>query len=408
MGSTLTGGEKLKERARGVDASRAMRDFGQGTKVAEGFNAAMGEGVYRPDMINLKEMGGMITSLMGSGRIQVVIPMYEKGGPPDFVPRDVLKYLVTNCCIPKQNILVVNHRSEKPAVDEAKKWNVPVVNALEVISCLTTDMTEITGLSELFAGKGVAVLAGLLTVRSQVNSGIINPEYIMFHDSELVDVAKYDGARHLCYPLAITENRHNHIVGAQIDRGNEAVFAARVALEALEHVYPDDQVKKFVSDIRIPLTRLVWMLTGERILRTEDLFSLPLATGYVLETILNLGMEGINLNGSRKTTAQVVIPNARLDCCNGAWAEQCMMHMIARALNVFVLQGEPPSKWSLDRIQEINHIFGKMKLLPILPQEAGPVECKEAEADRVIPSVNAIFGENWLEHSRMESILERL
>jgi hypothetical protein len=85
-----------------------------------------------------------------------------------------------------------------------------------------------------------------------------------------------------------------------------------------------------------------------------------------------------------------------------------MMIMICRALNVFALQGKPPSQWSVDRIRGINRIFSRMNLLPMLSQEAGPVECKEREADRVIPSIDNIYKQKWVDRDRLGGILDQL
>jgi hypothetical protein len=228
----------------------------------------------------------------------------------------------------------------------------------------------------------------------------------MMHDSELTNVRDYNGARFLTYPLIMAEGQHNHILGCQVDRGNEAIYAARVGLEGIADFHPDEAVAAYIQRLQNALLRLTWMLTGERIISAEDFLRIPLATSYVLETIVNCGIEGLNLNGSGRSTSQVVIPGSRVDGCNGRWSEQFMMNMITRALNGIAMMGKPTHSWSLEDIERINRRFGRMKVISVLPETAGAPVCRAKKADRVIPSINTLFEQGWVDERQLGGILD--
>lgn len=409
---SATGGETAKERVRGVDKDRALRLFcNDNDEVASDFCRRMGVGLYDPGEVGIHQTKEEVDQILQSGKIVVLIPMHEKGGEPEFVPREVLGYLIEDCRIPRQNVIVLNDRSGEEAVVEAKRWKVPVIDVQYAIDqTVDPELFHILGLQRReIIGKGIPIMVGLTIVQTMMERGTLTPDaYVMMHDSELVNVRDYNGARFLTYPLVAAPNQHNHVLGCQVDRGNEAVYAARVGLESIAAFHPDRSVVAFIRQIQPALLRLTWMLTGERIIRAEDFLRIPTATSYVLETAINFGLEGWNLNRSNCFTSQVVIPGSRVDGCNGRWAEQCMMHMICRATNAFAMTGKPSHSWSTEEIAEINRRFGQMEVIPILPETAGAPICRAKKADRVIPAVDTLFEHGWVNRNRLGGILDQL
>ncbi len=409
---SATGGETAKERTRGVDRERALRLFcNDNEKIASEFCREMEAGLYDPGEVGIHQAKEDVDNILQSGKIVVLIPMHEQGGEPEFVPREVLDYLLNDCQIPRQNVIVLNDRSGEEAVVEVRRWEVPVIDVQHVLDqSVSPELFQLLSLQrQNVVGKGIPIMVGLAIVQAMMERGTIYEDAcIMMHDSELIDVRSYNGARFLTYPLVVASHRHNHVLGCQVDRGNEAVYAARVGLESIAAFHPDPAVSAFIRQIQPSLLRLTWMLTGERIIRAEDFLRIPLATSYVLETIINFGIEGRNLNGFGHTTSQVVIPGSRVDGCNGRWAEQCMMHMICRAINAFAMTGKPSHTWSLEDIEGINQRFGQMEVVPILPETAGAPICRSKKADRVIPSINTLVKEGLVNRDRLGVILDQL
>lgn len=401
-GASALRGEDLKASERGIEAARCLANFGEtdGSHARE-FKTRAADGVYSPSTQGLLSCQLETDRLLQSGDVQVLIPMHESGDHD--VPAPVLDYLLEDCRIPREFILVVNHLSGEAAVRRVVERSIPMVDALEVMACLDPALCHIAHLPELRTGKGIAVLAGLLALKAMAMDGAeCRFRWIMMHDSELIHVHEYNGARYLSYPLVVDGDPHNMVLACQSGRNNEAVHCARVATEADAIFNPIPQIAEYARVIGPRLTKLSWMLCGERILDAETLFRLPLTTGYALETILNFGVEGVNAFGNtRKTTAQVINPNGRIDACSGEYAEQFMMNMIGRAMRAFILMGTPPHTWNLQDIARLNAGFAQMHVIPAIAEFSGPVTCRETPADRVLPSVKEIIFRGWVDAERM-------
>ena len=426
-------GDAAKELRDGVAVQRAERDARRETPAVKRWEAFMAQGVYEPTAAMIADLRPQMDELIQSGKLRILIPMREIGGGG--VPGHVLKYLIQDRGMPREFITVANHESGPNAVNIARQWGVKVVDVMEVIHCLSPDVVEVTGLPKLEHGKGVAVLAGLLALRQQVGNGASMVEWIMLHDSELKDVEPYDPVGHLLYPIVMGDgDHHNEVIMNQVGRSNEPVYSVRMALEAIEHMNPWQgienrldsirpawlrapiarivnglnpwkEVHGYVKAIRPAMLRRVWMCCGERLLSWHDLQRLPLATGYVLETMLGFGIEGLNLH-AEKMLAQVVNRNLRRDAANGLFREQLMMGQIARAILAFALFAKNPHKWSDDDIRHLNSGFGRMPIIPGMPETPGHAMAWEQPADRVLPSVDRIFHKQWADLDRLAEVLK--
>jgi len=192
-----------------------------------------------------------------------------------------------------------------------------------------------------------------------------------------------------------------------VGRGNEAVYAARVALKALELAHPHKDVREFVHGIRKHLLKRTWMCCGEFIVSWHDLCRLPLASAYVLETILAFGIDGINITEKRFGLAQIVNPHPRIDECNGGFEEQRMMGQIATAIPVLGMVGKPPHLWTVRDIDALNAVFSAppMDLVEAMPEQNGSSIAWENLQDRVLPSTQQIFEAGWIDMPTMRVAL---
>ena len=390
-------GEKAKEAKRGADIERATRDMVSGHKrdsrVVD-FERQAAAHFLHPESVNGKnfldfkeETEGMIRS----GRIAVLVPMREKGGAPYFVPREVVRYLVKNAGFPQDRVFVINHLSELPAVDEAKRWNVPVISAMKVIALCEPKLVAICNVDRLERGKGVAMLAGLLYIYRMKKLGMLKDvEYVLMHDAELIDVDEYDPARSLVWPLVANPGAYNMVLAAQVGRNNEPSLAARVGVDAIRTMHPDKVVRDYLDMVWQRVVSYVWMLCGERIIRLDDFFGLPITTHYGLETILGWGFAGLNAQDGSEV-AQVAILKNRFDSANTTWGEQFMMYNIARVNVACAMMGTPPSEWTVDDIRRLNKHTEEMFTLPVFPFEHGPMISGDMGMDRFVPSVNKIY-----------------
>lgn len=403
----MSNDELRKAELRGTDTHRALRNFeGDRNPRIEAWDEFSHSGLYKPTQKDMAESRETIDDFLAE-RVRVVVPMFEDGGAENHhVPREVLRYLVENCRIPRKNILVMDHRSTgKPSVAEAHAWNVRVINALEVMNCLDPKVLDVVKLDRLFAGKGIPMLAGLLALHAMREAGESGWDWVMFHDAELVEVDAYDGARMLTYPLVVNGDHHNSVLQAQVGRNNETVFAARVALEALEHGHPDPKVREYISWLRPQLLRLVWMLCGEFMVKWDCAQAIPLSDQYWVETLVRTGTIGFNhstRNGM--TIAQVVNPNLRADGANGNWAEQFMMNCITRGLLAQALTGTPPHMMTVEQITALNTQFEQMDLLHFLPREHGAVKVKKRPADRMLPSLQMLLAQGWVDLEKLQEL----
>lgn len=150
--------------------------------------------------------------------------------------------------------------------------------------------------------------------------------------------------------------------------------------------------------------RMVHPCAGEFIIGTDTLFQLPFTDGYSIETILRFGIVGYNID-SEEQEVQVRNPNERLDGCNGGWGEQFMMNMISRSGIAYAMTGKPPHLWTLDDIHRLNQGFSQMCVIPGLPQEHGPMIGRDVSADRVLPSVNQLLEQGWVNVDRLNELV---
>lgn len=402
--------EELKEQMLGgSDEERACRSLqgdDESKKIAKEAEKRMKSGVYTPLKEDMQKARPEIDQMLSNGDITVIIPMLEKGGPPSYTPRSVLQYFVEDCKIPKAKILVVDGGSAPSAIEEVRRWNIPIINFPEIVHRVFRPiMCGLLSLSsEEFRGKGIQVSLGFLIVEMMRRMGVINSPWVHLHDSELVGVNEYDGTRYELYPI-IKNIEHLHSQAIQIGRNNEAVHNTRVSMQGIMHMHSDKGVRKYLESIWERYVSLVWMCTGERIMNWDMLMEIPMTTGYCMESALVLGTIGYDLNRTGDP-AQVVIPNPRLDGANGAWAEQIMMNMISRFMLVAVMTGIPPHEWNLGMISDLNGRFEKMPYIPILPKEPGPVACHPKTADRIIPATNVLLDQGLVDTDELKRIVE--
>ncbi len=422
-------GHALKEALFAVHETRAGRDSRRDTERVRVWEEEASEGFYAPSSADLGNAQPRIDELIRSGKLRIIIPMRETS--PE-VPNTVLRYLIEERKIPREFIMVSDQGSDRICVQNALEWGVQVLDVFKAMESFSPEIAHLARLSTieeashilretgrqapmLHGGKGINVLAACCALRAQLGNGTGMVDYVLFHDSdfrskseELGSLSAYDPVRHLLYPI-VHENgsEHNQVLTSQVGRGNEAVYAARVALKALELAYPDRSVRKFIASIRPHLLKRVWICCGEFVISWHDLSRLPLASAFVMETILAFGIEGINLVEKQFSLAQLINQNPRMDACNGAFEEQRMMGHIATAITAFAMMGKPPHMWTIDDIDRLNGIFSapSMDLVEAMPERSGPAIGWEDLQDRILPSTQQIFERDWVHWPTMRQAI---
>lgn len=423
----ISHGEKLKEQLRD-DGDRGLRLYKECVSFeASSFEHKMAEHMFSPTGEDLLREEEEIKEFLTANDIYYIICMHEKDEAKMGVPGPVLNYMIKKCGIYPRHIILVNHFSADCTVEMAKKFNVRVIDAEKVITCFTKELSEIMGLPNLRLGKGVALVSGLLALKALQLSKNKKVSWIGWSDSELTLVEDYNFLSYLAYPLIQEKHDYNMCMQAHVGRNNWAVKGLCIALESV--IYSpsvDDGVRSFVKDIYNTLVSLVHMLAGERFIKASEMFALPLAHGYVLETGVDFGIAGANVsNGS--AIAQVINPNDRLDGSNAVkrrvqvngggvamqeisteHVEQRMMHMITAAALFLALFGKPAHLWSLQDVHEVNKSFSVMnQFVPIFATDNGPMMTQTKERDRFFPSVDMMIKEKLVDFDRIISVVEK-
>jgi hypothetical protein len=408
------------------DGDRGLRCFNDADTDAVGdFRRQMEEGLYRPTPNQLAEARPAIDRFLQGDQIRYVVPMHEHEDPakPGYkrVPGPLLDYMIGTCGIPAEHIVLVNHFSGPAPVQVARSYGVTLVDAEQVLACLSPDLLDVVHLDEVKMGKGVAMLCGLLVAKAMNCNGLGGKlDWIGWSDSELAGVEKYDFLRYLAYPVLAAPGKHNHVLQTHTDRNNWSSMGLRVALEgAIYAKMVQPEARRWIERMWPGLVRMVHFHAGERMVASRDMFRLPLGTGYTLETTQGFGIEGINAGYAETAAAQVVNPNERVDGMNAirdatgntikeAFVEQRMFHMSTRMALFLALQGKPLHQWTLADLEDGNRRIADMgQLLPLFPTAHGPMEACAKPADRILPSVDMLVAEGLVEMDRIMEMLAR-
>ncbi len=351
----------------------------------------LGEDYYTPSQKEVLSRRHQINDFLKQESYKVIIPMKER----DSSIRFLLQALRGR--IPPDNIIVVNDRSSKKAVQAALSTyrGVIVIDKEEVLQVLDQNkLKEVMSTLTLPQGKGMAVLAGYLYVYINDKLQSTKNRFVFQHDAEIIDINNLTDFDYLIWTLLSARRKPFHIKIAKGGRNNEATMIARSLLLSLLHLpdFPANHlIKMRAVDLFKKLTPLKWMLTGQFLLDGPLAMNRPFASGYLEETLLSVFVGDASPSGS---TLQVASPFPCLDDKNDKYKEDRMMQLISNFIFTLAYFYKPINRWRMNDIQFLNKNFMSSKVrFGFIPPGEKRVEIESSDNDLIVPSV-AMMDEN--------------
>ena len=348
----------------------------------------MRRGVVAPSSDELRSARGRIDAFLRAPHVRFLVPLFEPEDPADRVPLDTLDYLLDDLGVGPEQVVVLDQGSADGPRRRAQERGVRRVDTLAAAGAIPEDLLLRYGLPRLTRGKGLNLFFGALLLASDPTP----PSHVVLVDADLQQPARWDPIRSLAWPLL--SGSADVSVGTHVGRNNEAVFAVRVACEALLHSPGiSDAARSRLAALVPALLAQVHMLAGERILRFEQLLATPLSTGYGAETCITLAAIERGAGG----IVQVVDGGERRDLPNGpdpvslVQNEQAMMNGVARLLMFLLMRPLPLVAWEAADVRAANAALDALPPgVPVLPTESGPVALAPAPAERMLPAVRTL------------------
>lgn len=365
---------------------RSLRAWmGEDDPRVQAARAAARRAVVSPTPRELLDARPRLDALLRGDDVRFLVPMFEPEDPVGRVPLGTLEYLLDELGVDPAHILLLDQGSAPGPCARARATGVRIVDTDAAARALPSSFLAAHGLEVAHRGKGLNLFLGAAMLVPE------RPRWVVLADADLRAPTRWDFARTLAFPLL--EGAPRMVVGAHVGRNNDAVFALRVALEALEAAPLSDAARARVAALGPGLRRQVHMLAGERIVAFDQLTATPLATGYGAEACLTVAA----LERPSLPILQVADPRPRQDIPNGPSLaalirnEQRMMNCIARLLLFLVTRELPLIGWARADVRAANAALGAM--LPgvaLLPESAGPVEVVGTPPERLLPPVRTL------------------
>ena len=150
-----------------------------------------------------------------------------------------------------------------------------------------------------------------------------------------------------------------------------------------------------------------WMLTGEFMLQWSLAMERPFATGYLEETLISTFAEDIGAVIGR-STVQVANSHPRLDAANTEEKETLMQDQISSFIMELAHECLPTNRWTLEDIARLNHERMSLPQKSVrIPDDDGPVQYKEVENNRILPSIAMLREGEFINDEEASSFIER-
>lgn len=203
-------------------------------------------------------------------------------------------------------------------------------------------------------GKGLDLLSGVYYCYA---NGV---RHFYFMDADFINLSNYDplrllaSAKHL-FPEA------DHLLIATPNRKNDGLHALIDNMDILEIA----GCEAMLNSVQMRLREIIHLLAGERYCSRRFLECLPFASGYGIETIMNLV--------AAKTEFQVgQVENAiRQDKKNSREKNECMLVNCTRFLLALLSFGKLPADFNENDILEFNIKYCRQNESTILPDRPG-------------------------------------
>ena len=348
--------------------------------------------------------------ILRQGEVALVVPMKEEGS----VARPLLSRVSQQ--MPGKNIVVINDRSDKEAVTEVTKHNVPLIDRDDILDALDWNrLLPILNLDERPYGKGMSVLAGYLHhyVLSQIRDLAYQPIWLAQHDAELSLESKHHNLEYLMWALLKNENHRttHHVKVAKYGRGNERVMVIRNSLLELEYL-PQSQenilISKRAKELFANLSGYKWILSGQFLLDWQTAMNRPFATGYLEETLTCAYAEDVASSNKFLKSVQVANPNPCVGGVNGHCKENIILQIASNFVLTLAMIVKPIDKWRLKDISRINHRFmSRTRPMALIPSDEGPVRALNIPQERIIPSVKTLIREGFVDMNVATQVAKR-
>jgi len=226
----------------------------------------------------------------------------------------------------------------------------------------------------LSRGKGLDMFSGVYYCYIK---GVMN---FYFMDSDFEDLTAYNpllllsGAKHRQPEL-------DHILIATPNRKNDGLHNLIDNLDVIQ----THKIPIFIDRVKLTLREIIHLLAGERYCSCRLLEQIPIATGYGIETIINIA------SSSDKYIVGQVENFMRPDEKNTREKNECMLSNCARFLLAIVSYGKFPENYEEEDIRAFNIKYQCYYDSTILPDRPGEtVRLFNCRRDLIIPNIKLL------------------
>ncbi|RMG42344.1 MAG: hypothetical protein D6719_06605 [Candidatus Dadabacteria bacterium] len=254
--------------------------------------------------------------------------------------------------------------------------------------------------------KGLTLLAGLLATHAR---GQLLERDIIFHDTDIVNPYDYAALHYLAVAKIFAEDQpHDHVLIAKTGPGRNNEAWTMVA-NLIAH---DPRVNPDVRKMARVASSFIWPLSGERMMRGEDLYNMPFTNGMSIETQIDMFYAGRAVESGKVCTGQV---------CNGVRKEESesvselrewalILRCAAWFNNVAYFLNDRGSllhDLTIDDIAKFNSTIASIHWQPLLQS---PTDSRQADAsiypDRMLPSLRQLDEHGLINWHYLRNLLD--
>lgn len=389
----------------GIDHVRSDRDY-RSEPAADSWQERFALHYLQPNRDDIDQARSTIRARLASGDVVVSIPCREQ----DTTIGDVLDALM-EWGLPPASILVLENGSGDETIGAVReRAGVRLAYQDDVLDTLDwQQLLPVLHLERRPQGKGVAVLAASLFWYYLAKGGRIpQPTWVMAHDAEIRECARYRSAEYLMWAL-LRETMAHYAKMAKHGRTNSSCMTARSMLAILGQAVGnvDPKVRARAQAMFEGLTRHKWMLTGEFVMRWLLAMRRPFATGFLEETLASTFAEDVGA-ATGTYTVHVANPNPRLDAANTRRKERMMQQQISNFLLLLALFGIPTNEWTTATVAELNRVWMSTRQpMGWITDDDEPVRAELLPSDRIIPSVTMLADGGFIKGDAVRRFLDK-
>lgn len=296
-----------------------------------------------------------------------------------------------------QKITVMDANSTDRTAEVARRAGARVVTQSDMFACVKRDALLDVLNDPNPRGRGMTLYAFWI-YRFLIQEQNL-PRFTCTCDSDIKNYPDYDALPYLAYPLVIDGRPFLYTKIGKPGRNNEATFAGRCAMRVVS-----ETGRHYFHH----LSRDMWMITGEYLVKVEPMRRLVHTTRSFVDTTTAMYFADLEAAGAGPT-AIVASNRPRIDKKNDDLKEWTILYSIATNLVGFATLDRRVADLTLADIRTLNtRIFPPLNIFPYIPPTAEePMRSVEIMNDRYIPSIQMLIDNDWIDWDQVRTMKKK-